>query len=105
MMTHMSNRAVCLWAPFRIFLRGNSPRILLVCMAVGCGIFCTTGVWAQTTYTWNATGGGVWGTPANWTPTRTTPAATDILQFTDGGTYAVTGVPTQTIRQLFVTNG
>src|SRR5690606_6417301 len=32
----------------------------------------------------------------------TTPATTDILEFTDGNTYSVTGVPTQTIRQLFV---
>jgi len=58
---------------------------------------------AQTTYTWNATGGGVWSTAANWTPTRTTPAANDILQFTDGGAYVVTGVPaTQTIGRLSV---
>ncbi len=42
MMTHMSNRSRVLVGPFPHFLRGNSPRILLVCMAVGCGIFCTT---------------------------------------------------------------
>jgi hypothetical protein len=57
---------------------------------------------AQTTYTWNNASGGDWGTASNWTPTRTTPAVTDILQFTDGNTYSVTGVPSQSIRQLFV---
>jgi len=33
---------------------------------------------AQTTYTWN-TGSGTWGTSTSWSPTRTTPAANDIL--------------------------
>ncbi len=59
--------------------------------------------WAQVTYTWNG-GGGSWATAANWTPTRSAPAANDVLQFTDGGTYTVTNVPTQTIGQLFVSN-
>lgn len=57
---------------------------------------------AQTTYTWNNTSGGDWGTASNWTPSRNTPAITDNLQFTDGNTYIVTGVPSQTIRQLLV---
>lgn len=57
---------------------------------------------AQTTYTWNSPSGGDWGTSTNWSPTRTTPATNDILQFTDGNTYSVSGVPTQTIRQLFI---
>jgi hypothetical protein len=58
---------------------------------------------AQTTYTWIG-GNGSWAVGANWSPTRTTPATTDILQFNDGGTHAVTAVPTQTIRQLLITN-
>jgi hypothetical protein len=57
---------------------------------------------AQTTYTWNNASGGDWGTAGNWTPSRTTPAVTDILQFTDGNSYTVSGVPSQSIRQLLV---
>ena len=66
------------------------------------GSLISTKLFAQTTYTWNAIGGGDWGTAANWTPSRTTPATNDILQFTDGNTYVVSGVTSQTIRQLFV---
>ncbi len=63
---------------------------------------------AATVYTWNNTAGGLWTTPGNWTPTRTTPASTDVLIF-DGtvtpGAITVTGVPTQTVAQLQVING
>jgi Peptidase family C25/Fibronectin type III domain len=52
------------------------------------------------TYTWNAVGTASWATAANWTPTRTTPSASDILQFNAGGSVVVTGVPTQTVGQL-----
>ena len=57
---------------------------------------------AQTTYTWNQTGSGAWTTATNWTPTRTTPAANDVLIFNNGATTTVTAVPTQTIGQLLV---
>ena len=61
--------------------------------------------YAQTTYTWIGPSGGSWATTTNWSPTRTTPAATDILQFNDGGTYSINSIPTtQTIRQLLITN-
>ena len=60
--------------------------------------------YAQTTYTWIGATGGSWATAGNWSPTRTSPAATDIMQFNDGATYTVTAVPTQTIRQLLVSN-
>lgn len=73
-------------------------------------LFCTallfllsTVAFGQTTYTWVG-GNGSWAVAANWTPTRTTPATNDIMQFNDGGTYTVTAVPTQTIGQLLVTN-
>jgi autotransporter-associated beta strand protein len=55
-----------------------------------------------TTYTWQGVDSGDWTTATNWNPTRTTPASTDILQFTDGTTKKVTNVPTQTIGQLKV---
>ncbi|HEV7646032.1 MAG TPA: Calx-beta domain-containing protein [Pyrinomonadaceae bacterium] len=52
------------------------------------------------TYTWNQTGSAAFGTASNWTPTRTTPASSDILVFNNGATTTVTGVATQTIGQL-----
>ncbi len=54
-------------------------------------------------YTWIG-GNSSWATAANWSPTRTTPGTTDVLQFNDGTTVTVTGVPAQTIRQLLVSN-
>src|ERR1041384_3667483 len=67
-------------------------------------VFVLNNAMGQTTYTWNATAGGDWTVSTNWTPNRTATATTDILQFNDGNTYTVTNVPTQTIRQLIVTN-
>ncbi|MFZ4414775.1 MAG: beta strand repeat-containing protein, partial [Bacteroidales bacterium] len=57
-------------------------------------------------YTWNQTASAVYATAANWTPTRTTPDATDILVFDGASTPApiVTGVTTQTIGQLKLLN-
>jgi uncharacterized protein len=57
-----------------------------------------------TTYTWIATGSAAWVTSTNWSPTRTTPTATDILQFNGAGTVTVTGIPTETDAQLLVSN-
>jgi hypothetical protein len=56
-----------------------------------------------TTYTWNQTGTASWTTDVNWTPTRTTPLADDVLVFNNGAADTVTNVPTQTIAQLSVT--
>jgi hypothetical protein len=61
---------------------------------------------AQTTYTWNQTGSAAWTTATNWTPTRTTPAANDILVI-DGSmtpTPTLTNVPTETIGRLRTIN-
>ncbi len=55
-----------------------------------------------TTYTWNQTGTASWILDTNWTPNRTTPATTDILQFNNAATTTVTNVPAQTIGQLLV---
>ncbi|MEX1187961.1 MAG: hypothetical protein WED33_01805, partial [Bacteroidia bacterium] len=59
-------------------------------------------VYAQTTYTWTGAVDNSWTTSGNWSPARSTPANTDIIQFSDGATYTVTGVITQTIRELIV---
>jgi hypothetical protein len=55
---------------------------------------------AQTTYTWAGGPSGSYATAANWSPTRTSPATSDILQFTSSAN--VTGVPSQTIAQLIL---
>lgn len=54
-------------------------------------------------YTWIG-GNSAWTTSTNWSPTRTSPALTDTLQFNNGGTNTVTAVPAGTIRRLVVTN-
>jgi hypothetical protein len=59
---------------------------------------------APTTYTWNQTGTASYATPTNWTPTRTTPATNDILVFNGGGSVVATGLTTQTIAQLQISN-
>jgi hypothetical protein len=56
----------------------------------------------QTTYTWTGATDNNWLTTTNWSPTRTTPATNDIIQFNAGGTVTVIAVPTQTIGQLLV---
>jgi hypothetical protein len=61
-----------------------------------------TANFGQHFYTWNQTGTASWATAANWTPSRTVPAANDVLMFNNGATTVATGVPTQTIGQLLV---
>lgn len=58
---------------------------------------------AQTTYTWNLAGGGNWATATNWTPSRSSPSANDILVINGGGSKSITNVITQTIGQLQIT--
>lgn len=58
--------------------------------------------YAQTTYTWNQPAGGNWATATNWTPTRNTPAGSDILIINNGGTKAITNVITQSIGRLVI---
>ena len=58
--------------------------------------------YTQTTYTWNQAAGGNWATATNWTPSRTTPATTDILVINNGGTQTITNITTQTIGRLLI---
>ncbi len=60
--------------------------------------------YSQTTYTWIGANNASWATASNWSPTRTTPNTTDILQFNSGTTRTITAVPTQTIGR-FVMSG
>lgn len=57
---------------------------------------------AISTYVWNQTGTADYATATNWTPNRTTPDPTDILEFSNGATTTVTGVTTQTIGRLLI---
>jgi uncharacterized repeat protein (TIGR02543 family) len=61
---------------------------------------------AQTTYTWNVSGTGLWTTGSSWTPTRNSPASNDILVINGSTTPTptLTNVPTQTIGRLRVIN-
>jgi uncharacterized repeat protein (TIGR02543 family) len=62
--------------------------------------------WAQTTYTWNRTNAADWTTSTNWTPTRSSPNASDILVVNGSTTPSPTIrlVPTQTIGRLRIIN-
>jgi len=55
------------------------------------------------TYTWKG-GTGSFAINTNWTPARTTPATSDILQFNDGTTETASGVTTQTLGKLLISN-
>jgi len=54
------------------------------------------------TYIWSGGASGNFQTAANWTPARTTPLSSDLLQFNSSAT--VSNVPTQTIGQLTLGN-
>ncbi len=74
----------------------------LITALICCIIFYTAS--AQNTYTWNVAGGGNWNTSGNWTPARTSAAASDILIINNGGSKTITNVPTQTIGRLVIAN-
>lgn len=57
------------------------------------------------TYVWNRTDSADFQVSTNWTPDRTTPAATDVLVFSNGATNTIAyNIPTQTIAGFQVTN-
>lgn len=53
-------------------------------------------------YVWNHSVSTDWQIAGNWTPARTTPLTSDVLQFNGGGSLTVTNVLTQTISQLLL---
>jgi len=55
-------------------------------------------------YTWSGAPGAPWTGAANWTPSRTTPLPSDILQF-NAGTHTPTNVPNEILHQLIVNAG
>ncbi len=59
----------------------------------------------QQTYVWQPTSGSAdWQLATNWLPNRISPFASDILQFTMGGSSIATNIPTQSLGQIFVDN-
>ncbi len=56
------------------------------------------------TYTWTGATNFTYSLPGNWSPARYVFDASDILQFSSGGTNAVYGVPTQTVGRIIVSN-
>ena len=76
--------------------------LLILFIGLVASLVCNN-IHSQTIYTWNIAGGGSWATATNWTPARNTPAANDILRFTNGGTKTITNVPTQTIGKIQIT--
>ncbi len=66
------------------------------------GLSLSSSLNAQATYTWNQTGSASFGLAANWSPSRNTPAANDILVFNNGATTTVTDLTAQSIGGLTV---
>src|SRR5437773_3406362 len=85
-----------------ITVEESMKKLGFVLAAAFCLALIGSSVSAQTTYTWNQTGTAAWTTSTNWTPTRTTPAADDVLVFNNGATTTATAMPSQTIGQLSV---
>ncbi len=55
------------------------------------------------TYSWTGATNFTFTVPTNWSPARYTPDPSDVLQFNNGITDAIFGVPAQTISRLSVT--
>ncbi len=53
-------------------------------------------------YVWAGGATGDWTVSTSWTPERTSPASTDVLQFNGGGSVTATNVPGQTIARLLL---
>ena len=77
--------------------------IALVICATVTAVFFYNRARAATTYTWNQTGTASWATSTNWSPTRTTPAADDILIFNNGATTTATNRPKTSSSPLALT--
>lgn len=58
----------------------------------------------STTYTWNHSVSTDFTVANNWTPARTSPQITDVLQFNLNETATCINVPTQTVSRIILTN-
>jgi hypothetical protein len=75
---------------------------MLAALALTAAVHFASAVDAAT-YTWIGGASAPWTTATSWSPTRSSPASNDVLQFIGGGSQSATSVPTQTIGQLLVT--
>src|ERR1044072_1820903 len=83
---------------------GGFVRRVVILLAT---VFCVVmfgGAAHAATYTWIGGAGASWAVSTNWSPTRTTPATSDVMQFNAGGSASATGIVTQTIGQLIISN-
>lgn len=81
---------------------GSCPGLSFSSCSSG-GSVCASNT-TSSTYIWNGSSSSDWQTAANWTPTRTTPATTDVLNFSASGSNRnITNIPTQTIGKMLVT--
>lgn len=81
-------------------------RFLIVSLLVVLwGAMVPLAAYGAATYIWSGGATGDWQAAANWTPSRATPAADDILRFDSGGTVTATNLPDEKCGQLLVTNG
>lgn len=86
---------------------GNYNSESVSCIGGGSSAYVTSNGYVLNpaiTYTWTGAVDNNWTTATNWSPTRSTPAINDILQFSNGGTYTLINVPIQTISQLIISN-
>lgn len=82
---------------------GSCPGLTFGNCTAGGG-FCGSNVTTASVYLWNGSASTNWQTSTNWTPTRTTPATADVLNFTSAGANRnITNVPTQTVGKVYVT--
>jgi len=79
--------------------------ISAVAIAIAGFTLATPRLAAAVEYHWTPTGPPFWTSAGNWTPNRLVSLGTDRLVFDGGGTISATGVPSQGIIQLVVSNG
>lgn len=84
---------------------GSCPGLTFNNCSVGGGsTFCTDNVTSGALYIWSGATNTNWQTASNWSPSRATPAANDVLGFTSSGANRnITNVASQTIGKVFVT--
>lgn len=82
---------------------GSCPGLSFQVCDSGDPAFCAN-VTTANTYTWDGSGNTTWTNSANWTPTRSTPATSDVLIFSASGLNKnITGVPSQSVGKIIVT--
>lgn len=85
--------------------RFNALRVItpLVLGDIGFFLFCSTYGASAATYVWTGSMNADYQDARNWSPNRSSPSSSDILQFNAGGTVSVINVNTETIAELHVT--